>query len=580
MINTIVTGIIAFIALTGAYLGVENTKDQKLGAFGDTFLSIQLADDPDNGKVLTTDGTDNVWSPSSSIALPFAWTPDTTFGENANSTSTPIWFKDTVYATSTSFFSDVATFFADILPGNSSVDIGATDNRIDNIYANNLDATNLVVGGTVTGDLDMGGFQITNAGQITGTHFTATSTTATSTLPNIDVTQILISDDYITDFAGTGLSVTAGVLNAEVQSSDLHDAVTLSGTPDYITLSGQDIIRGTIDIGDDTNLTCGTNCTLTGDEISVDDAFLLNTGDTASGDYNFSSGTLFIDDSEGNVGIGTDIPSSSLVVANGTIDTPVIADNKNTIALYGNNAAYFKGRDVTNNIEFIMGTSLLGETFVGSMSNHPLSLRTKNIKAIVIDTDQNVGIGDTSPASMLTVGSGDLFQVASDGSIDAITGLAGATGVYDFGGATSFELPQNTTVDANGEITTDDTSGQLRYFAGSQERVITPIKSFAIPYATTTSWTGTTTLPIISAPYGFTVYEAICRTDVGTLDVIIGDGTNDANVIVGASTTPGIYEITTNGTFTKAEDLVVEYGNPASSPTEISCTFNSTITAD
>ena len=30
-----------------------------------------------------------------------------------------------------------------------------------------------------------------------------------------------------------------------------HDAVTLSGTPDYITLSGQDIVRGQIDLAND-----------------------------------------------------------------------------------------------------------------------------------------------------------------------------------------------------------------------------------------------------------------------------------------------------------------------------------------
>ena len=47
---------------------------------------------------------------------------------------------------------------------------------------------------------------------------------------------------------GTGLSWTGNTLNAEVQTSDLHDAVTVSGTPDYITLSGQDLVRGQIDL--------------------------------------------------------------------------------------------------------------------------------------------------------------------------------------------------------------------------------------------------------------------------------------------------------------------------------------------
>ncbi|PIP73663.1 MAG: hypothetical protein COW88_01210, partial [Candidatus Lloydbacteria bacterium CG22_combo_CG10-13_8_21_14_all_47_15] len=40
----------------------------------------------------------------------FSWTPDTTYGENANSTTTPIWLKDTLYASSTSFFTGLASF--------------------------------------------------------------------------------------------------------------------------------------------------------------------------------------------------------------------------------------------------------------------------------------------------------------------------------------------------------------------------------------------------------------------------------------------------------------------------------------
>lgn len=95
-------------------------------------------------------------------------------------------------------------------------------------------------------------------GDVTAGYFTASST-ATSTFPQVDVTDLQIasalflSGDRITDFAGTGLSVSAGTLNAEVQTSDLHDAVTVSGTPNYITLSGQDIVRAKLDLPDDIN---------------------------------------------------------------------------------------------------------------------------------------------------------------------------------------------------------------------------------------------------------------------------------------------------------------------------------------
>lgn len=70
--------------------------------------------------------------------------------------------------------------------------------------------------------------------------------------------------------AGTGLSWTANTLNAEVQTSDLHNAVTLSGTPNYLTLSGQDIVRAKLDISDDTNATGGVGVDITLNDFTLD----------------------------------------------------------------------------------------------------------------------------------------------------------------------------------------------------------------------------------------------------------------------------------------------------------------------
>ena len=55
--------------------------------------------------------------------------------------------------------------------------------------------------------------------------------------------------------------------------TDNSTNVTLAGTPNYITISGQTITRNTIDIGDDTNLavsdTDEVNMILSGDTLSV-----------------------------------------------------------------------------------------------------------------------------------------------------------------------------------------------------------------------------------------------------------------------------------------------------------------------
>lgn len=41
---------------------------------------------------------------------PFAWTPSTTYNENTSATTTPLWLQDSLYASSTSFFTGLATF--------------------------------------------------------------------------------------------------------------------------------------------------------------------------------------------------------------------------------------------------------------------------------------------------------------------------------------------------------------------------------------------------------------------------------------------------------------------------------------
>jgi len=56
----------------------------------------------------------------------------------------------------------------------------------------------------------------------------------------------------------------------------------------------------------------------------------------------------------------------------------------------------------------------------------------------------NVGIGDTSPSALLTVGDGDLFQVTSAGYVRSIDGAVG-TPTYSFTGDTDTGIWLNST---------------------------------------------------------------------------------------------------------------------------------------
>lgn len=90
-------------------------------------------------------------------------------------------------------------------------------------------------------------------------------------------------------------------ITTHAADADAHqDEVSLVTTShDYLSLSGQAITLGTVDISDDTNLVAGTNCTLSGDTLNVDDAFLKNdqadtgVGLTLTGD-NSSADTAYV----------------------------------------------------------------------------------------------------------------------------------------------------------------------------------------------------------------------------------------------------------------------------------------------
>ena len=121
---------------------------------------------------------------------------------------------------------------------------------------------------------------------------------------------------------------------------------------------------------------------------------------------------------------------------NGVKDTPVVSDNADTIAVYGAGRAYYKGRDVTNNIEFIMGTSTAGVVFLGSMTNHSLDFRTNNTNRMYINSaNGRVGINTKTPSAYLGV-VGDA-NISTDLTVG---GDLNVTGGVAKGSSTSFSL--------------------------------------------------------------------------------------------------------------------------------------------
>lgn len=81
-------------------------------------------------------------------------------------------------------------------------------------------------------------------------------------------------------------------------------------------------------------------------------------------------------------------------------------------------------------------SNITASNFMGTINNADVVFKSFNAERMRLTSTGNFGIGDSSPASLFTVGSGDLFQVASTGHVRTINGAI-ATPAYSFTGDTN-----------------------------------------------------------------------------------------------------------------------------------------------
>jgi hypothetical protein len=127
---------------------------------------------------------------------------------------------------------------------------------------------------------------------------------------------------------GTGATTASGArtnLNVDVAGTDNSTDVTLVTTShDYLSLSGQAVTLGQIDISDDTNLVGGTGITLTGDTLSTTDSEIVH--DNLSG---FVSNE-HIDHSTVSISAGTGLSGGGDLTSTRTLstnDSEIVHDN-------------------------------------------------------------------------------------------------------------------------------------------------------------------------------------------------------------------------------------------------------------
>ena len=215
----------------------------------------------------------------------------------------------------------------------------------------------------------------------------------------------------------------------------------------------------------------------------------------------------------------------------------------------------------------------------------------------------NIGIGTSSPSAKFTVGAtlGSQLLVNSTGNATStsifsalatftnttITGLLNIlnetiTGTLNVASGV-FRAPYSTspTIATNGDFGVDSTSGQVKYFDSTVKVLGNGNFYKTWTYATSTAWTGTTTMPLGTAYVGETWNGVQCFTDAGTVNVDFGDGTNFTNATTSKALNPvPTHTFTVNNTFTAGKTRYIRMGTPVSSPTRLSCTVSLSITAD
>jgi hypothetical protein len=184
------------------------------------------------------------------------------------------------------------------------------------------------------------------------------------------------------------------------------------------------------------------------------------------------------------------------------------------------------------------------------------------------------GLG-TNGQFLISAGAGTAPIWTSDAVVNNLT----ATNATSTG---KFNIPNGASpsVVTTGDIAIDTTSDQLIGYGTSAKKVYGNGNLYgSFTYATSTTATGTSTIPLGVARVGEIWNDASCYTDTGTWQVSFTDGTNRMD-FMNASTTANVNVLSTNTTFTAGEKRYVEIGTPTTSPTKISCTISRSITAD
>jgi len=325
--------------------------------------------------------------------------------------------------------------------GNVGIGTSSPTTKLD-VSGNASVSLNFEVGGMIYGNL---------TGAVTGNASTATALAANGANCNAGEYPLGVNASGAVENCTDATTEIDSAITTHTSNASAHHAlVTLAGAPNYLTLSGQQITLTKLDISDDTNMTAGTDLTLTANDLTLDptltQAFTFsNTGsqsmtgslDVAKG-LNVGSGNLRVT-TGGNVGIGTTGPGYKLDVA---------GDGRFTGGLNVNTSGASTGQIfVSTGLAFddrTLGTSRRWEWFADNDIARLYSV-IDGTSHLVIKQAGNVGIGTAGPETKLEiVGTASASAFYATGDVSALTFTDRTPG---FEGDALFELSKIKSID-------------------------------------------------------------------------------------------------------------------------------------
>lgn len=166
--------------------------------------------------------------------------------------------------------------------------------------------------------------------------------------------------------------------------------------------------------------------------------------------------------------------------------------------------------------------------------------------------------GNTARTVGIALGNGNIWTAAST----TFTGNFNITG-------------NSTTTNATTTTSFATTASSTNLYS---QNLVANIKAYpSFTYATSSAWTGTTTIPLGPAYVGEIWNGVACFTDAGTLNVDFyynSTHIQTSSTVLNASTTVNVNTFSTNTSLAALVKRYVDVGTPASSPTKISCTIS------